>query len=99
MVKIHRSDVNCVNKGVLHKMLQRFDSDFRDGLGTFQGSNATIFVEPGPQPQFSKARSVPYALREKVDIKLKRLVNEGTLEPIQFAEWITSIPSSYLTGL
>ena len=90
-LKIHWSDVNCVNEGVLHKILQRFDSVFQDGLGNFQGPKATISIELGTQPQFSKARSVPYALRKKVDIELKRLVDEGILEPVQFAEWASPI--------
>ena len=76
---------------MLHKILQRFDSVFQDGLGTFQGPKATISIEPGAQPRFSKARLVPYALREKVDIELKRLVDEETLEPVQFAEWASPI--------
>ena len=90
-LKIHWSDVNCVNEGVLYKILQRFDSVFQDRSGTFQGPKATISIEPGAQPRFSKARSVPYALCEKVDIELKRLVDEGTLEPVQLPEWASPI--------
>ena len=65
-------------------MLQKFDSVFQDELGTFQVPKSTIFIEPGAQPQFSKAKSVPYALCNKVDMELKKLVNEGKLEPVPF---------------
>ena len=39
---------------------------FQGGLGTLQGYKAKILVEPGAVPRFNPARSVPYALRDKV---------------------------------
>ena len=33
----------------------------------------------------------PYALRDKVDAKVSRLVEEGTLEPVQFSDWAAPI--------
>jgi len=32
---------------------------------------------------------VPYALHPKIE-ELERLVTEGTVEPVQFAEWATT---------
>ena len=34
---------------------------------------------------------VPYALRNRVDQELKRLQDEGTLEPVEIAEWAAPI--------
>ena len=50
-----------------------------------------IRVDPSVPPKFCKARSVPYALRDKVDQELDRLVAEGILEPVQYAEWAAPI--------
>ena len=50
-----------------------------------------IVTDPEPTPRSCKARSVPYALRDKVDAKLGRLVYEGTLEPVQFSNWAAPI--------
>ena len=50
-----------------------------------------IRVDPSAPPKFCKARSVPHALRAKVDQVLDRLVAEGILEPVQYAEWAAPI--------
>ncbi len=43
------------------------------------------------QPRFCHARPVPYALREKVEVELKRLQEEGILEPVKVADWVSPI--------
>ena len=59
---------------------------FKEGLGTFKGIKAKIHVDPAALPRFNPARSVPYALRDRVDRELQRLQAEGTLEPVEFGE-------------
>ena len=64
---------------------------FQEGLGTLQGHEVAIIVDPQAATCFSKARSVPYAMRSKVEAEIERRVEEGTLEPIQFSEWASPI--------
>ena len=64
---------------------------FQEGLGTLQGYQAKILVEPGAVPRFNPAKSVPYALRDKVDQELQRLQDQGILEPVETAEWAAPI--------
>ena len=52
---------------------------------------AKINVDPTKRPRFFKARPVAYALREKIETELDRLVKEGTIEPVEFSEWATPI--------
>ena len=43
------------------------------------------------KPKFCRARSVPISLWPKVERELDCLVAEGTLKPVQFAEWAAPI--------
>lgn len=61
---------------------------FDPGLWTLKGFHEKIFVYPGARP---KSRFIPPALGEKVEAVLQCLVNEGTLEPVQFADWVSPI--------
>lgn len=64
-------------------LLDRYGDMFEAGLGTSKGRKARIEVEPNAKPHYCKARTVPFALRQKVKEELERLVVEGTLEPIK----------------
>ena len=64
---------------------------FQEGLGTLKGFRARIYVDPDTAPRYNSARSVPYALRDKFDRELQRLQEEGTIEPVEFAEWAAPI--------
>ena len=52
-----------------------------------KGFEAKILVDPEALPKFCKARSVPLAMREKVEEELQCLVQEGILEPVEFSSW------------
>ena len=46
---------------------------------------------PEATPRFPKARPLPYAMRNMVEDELERLVEEGTLKPVDYAEWAVPI--------
>ena len=64
--------------------MNEYKDVFREELGTLKGFQAYIELVPNARPRFCKARTVPYALRDKVEETLKALV-EGTLEPVEFS--------------
>ena len=49
------------------------------------------YIDPAAQPKFCKAHTVPYFLHDKVE--MNRLVDEGTLEPVEVSEWASPIVS------
>ncbi len=62
-------------------------------MGTVKGFKAKTHVDAKTPPKFSKARSVPYFYREKVEQELDRLVQENILEPVEHSEWASPIVS------
>ena len=75
----------------LQDILDGNSSVFSPELGTLKGATATIQLDPSAQPRFCKARTVPYALKGKIEKELDRLVKQGVIEPISFSEWAAPI--------
>ena len=83
--------INTVANGEVQTILEKHSKVFSGGLGTLEGFKVKISIDPKARPKFCKARSVPYSLREKVEEELSRLAQEGTLEPIEHADWASPI--------
>ena len=90
-IRLDWHQIHHVHSASLQALLARYPAVFQDGLGKLQGYQAKILVEPNSVPKFNPARSVPYALRDKVDRELQRLQDEGILEPVETAEWAAPI--------
>ena len=75
----------------LESIINRYSQLFEERLGTLKGKKASIHVDAGTKPIFYRPRPVPYALREKIEQELERLVNAGTIEPVQYSDWATPI--------
>ena len=76
---------------MLHEVLNSHREVFKEELGKLKGHEAKIYIDSGAQPRFCKARSVPYAIRSKVETELARLERDGVIKPIQFADWAAPI--------
>ena len=90
-IRLNWSKIHYTASPGLHELLNKYDQIFQEGLGTFKGYEARIEVDPNATPHFCKARTVPYAMREKVEEELSRLVAEGTLEPVDYSDWAAPI--------
>ena len=87
--------VNSVKEGApdqLRGMLDKYvDTVFKPGLGEVKGIQASLKVKPNTQAKFCKPRSVPYAVRPKLEESLERMVEEGNLRKVDYSEWATPI--------
>ena len=72
-------------------LIDKYSEVFEEGLGTFKGPKVKIHVDHEARPKFLNASPVPYAMKGKIEVELKRLQDEGTIEPVQFSEWVTPL--------
>ena len=84
-------EIHYVYDGPISQLLEKHSALFQEGLGTLQGHKVSIHVNSDAKPVFSKTRTLPYAYKAKVEQELDRLVKEGILEPVEFAEWASPI--------
>ncbi|CAI5661061.1 unnamed protein product [Oreochromis niloticus] len=75
----------------LQRILARHETVFKDELGTLKGFAAKIHVASDAKPCFYKPRSVPFAMKKKVEQELERLLKEEIIQPVKFSEWATPI--------
>lgn len=90
-LRLNWHEIFWLHNGSLSQVLEKHKAVFEPGLGTVTGYKARIVVDPNVTPKYCKARTVPYYYREKVEKELDRLVEEGTLEPVEFSEWAAPI--------
>ncbi|PIK56483.1 hypothetical protein BSL78_06598 [Apostichopus japonicus] len=74
--------VNNVTRERLSDLLKAHSELFKEGLGLLKGTTAKIYVDSQVNPKFYKPRSVPYAMRNKVEAELDRLQSEGIITSI-----------------
>ena len=63
----------------LERLIDNYSEVFKGEISTFKSAKAKLALKEGSQPKFCKARPVPYAMKPKVEVELKRLEKEGIL--------------------
>ena len=72
-IRLDWQQIHHVHSASLQELLARYPAVFKEGLGTLKGFKAKIYVDPDAVPKFHRARSIPYALRDKMERELQRL--------------------------
>lgn len=73
------------------KLKDQFAEIFSPGWGNFKGDAITLKLKPDAKPKCLPARRVPFALREKVNNEISRLLKNGRIIPVQQNEWGTPV--------
>lgn len=75
----------------INEIIAAHPSVFKEGIGTIKHFTADIMLKPHLSPIFHKPRSVPYALKEKVEQELCRLENNGVIVKVERSKWAAPI--------
>ncbi|XP_031338346.1 uncharacterized protein K02A2.6-like [Photinus pyralis] len=70
---------------------KRFEKVFDGNLLSCINDVCVSLILKVSQPIFRKAYSMPYALKPKVEAKLKAMVSTGILERVEFSNWASPI--------
>lgn len=83
--------VSNLDDNYVSQIIDKHVEVFKEGLGTYRGQPVAIHLKQGATPKFIKARPVPYAIKNRVEKEIDRLVQEGVLRPVSFSEWATPV--------
>ena len=69
------------------QIIKQHEAVFNSNMGLFKSFKVDIPIDTSATPKFCKARPVPHALKEKIDVELDHLVKEGIYEPVEYSKW------------
>ena len=92
VVTLKLGDVHALEgESALHEVLDKHSSVFTEGLGCLKGTEVKLNVDGNALPKFFKSRTVPLALKGKVEEELDKLESMGIISPVQFSRWAAPI--------
>ena len=75
----------------VQEVLMKRETVFKEELGELQGFKAKIHADKDAKPRFYKPRSLPFAMKKKVEAEIERLQQEKIIEPVKFSEWAAPV--------
>ena len=90
-IRLDWQKIHSILKCDITEVLNRHSHVFKETLGTLQGYETQSYVDPQAKPRYCKARPIPYSMRTVVEQELDRLLSEGILESVKFADWASPI--------
>ena len=73
-------------QGSLSGVWEKHIEDFVEVHGVLKGTTAKMYVESDQPPKFFEPKSVPYALKRKVEEELDRLVQTKVIKPVRYSD-------------
>ena len=75
----------------IERLKERYAEIFKPELGTVKGVTTKSHLKENVKLILQKAHPVPYALCPAVEKELKRMEDEGIIEPVEVSNWATPI--------
>ena len=82
---------NDATVNLLKELKEHYTHLFNTEPGKMNNFKARLYLKAEVMPVFMKARSVPFAMKEKVEKELDRLESEGIISKTNTSEWATPI--------
>lgn len=80
--------VNAVDPAkCIAELKSKYPTVFTEEIGIFNRGHISINLKPDAQPKFIRARPLPHAMKELVEVELDRLVKNGIIEPVDYSPW------------
>ncbi|UYV70804.1 K02A2.6-like [Cordylochernes scorpioides] len=73
------------------QITEEFMDVFKEKLGQYRGPPIHIKIKTLRKPTFLRARTLPYAIRPKVEEALRKMEEQGILTPVEFTRFATPI--------
>ena len=80
---IFLKDTKCSSVG---ELLKKYSDVFHEEFRTLKDIKASILARPDVT-KFCKHRPIPFAMKERVEIELKRLEEANIISPIKHSDW------------
>lgn len=91
----HINNINTVSVSSgnlkLQQLLNKYDNLFADELGCFNHTSVSFKLKDNAYPKYFKARPLPFAIKDKVEAEIARLVNKGILIPTPYSQYASPI--------
>ena len=88
--QIHNMN-SVVTPSPSEKLFVEFSDVFQDQLSVLQGIEASVLMVPHVTPKFHRPRSVPFAIKAKLEETLKAQIEDRELIPVKQSEWAAPI--------
>ncbi|GFV09424.1 uncharacterized protein K02A2.6 [Trichonephila clavipes] len=75
----------------LNNLLREYKDIFDDKLGEINNYEAKLKLRHGVKPIFCRVRTVPFALKGRIENEIDRLEKEGIIEKVDSSEWATPV--------
>ncbi|XP_062532884.1 uncharacterized protein K02A2.6-like [Bombyx mori] len=91
LYKIGKRSPTSVPQSAKVKCSEQYPAVFSDKLGQFNKYKVNLRLKESAHPIFFKPRPVAFALREKVEKEINRLVGLGVLRPVEHSDYASPI--------
>lgn len=71
--------------------ISQYRGVFEGTLGDYKGEKVKLTLSDVSKPKFYRCRSVPFALKTKVEEALKQMEDDHVIRAVKFSEWATPI--------